>query len=280
MADAPIDQTVANDFLQTIISPEVQYAARNGLVMFPLIRTKIPTQPIKMFQTLQIPTVANFTALDKSAGSDITKEQPATSNVQITINKHKYVGFLLEDFVEFITDADLQEVYSDGMGYALSNVIDSDITAKYSDFTGSAATGGSNQAISADLIRMRKLLNDSNAPKNDRYAVLSSQSEADLLAIDNFVKVNEAGNDAALRKGLLGSAFGFDIYQSNNIVSATSVDQNMFFQKEALGMILANDIRVQTQYKLESMGWLVVSDVVYGLNTLRTTFGRVLQRTL
>jgi hypothetical protein len=38
---------------------------------------------------------------------------------------------------------------------------------------------------------------------------------------------------------------------------------------EAVCSAIQQDIRVQAQYKLEYLGWLVVSDMIYGVQALR-----------
>ena len=45
-----------------------------------------------------------------------------------------------------------------------------------------------------------------------------------LLGSDLFVRVDASGNDQALRNGMVGRAFGFDILVSNNCVIATGDD--------------------------------------------------------
>ena len=45
-----------------------------------------------------------------------------------------------------------------------------------------------------------------------------------LLASDLFVRVDASGNDTALRNGVVGRAFGFDVMVSNNCVNVTGDD--------------------------------------------------------
>ena len=49
---------------------------------------------------LHIPEISLISASDKSAGSDVSYDATATTETQLTVNKHKYVAKLFEDVAE------------------------------------------------------------------------------------------------------------------------------------------------------------------------------------
>ena len=58
---------------------------------------------------VHVPEIAIASASDKSAGSDVSYDATATTETQLSLNKHKYVGKLFEDITLIQSEADLVE---------------------------------------------------------------------------------------------------------------------------------------------------------------------------
>mgnify|MGYP007029117982 CR=1 FL=1 len=76
---------------------------------------------------INIPEMSLISASDKSAGADVSYDATATTETQLTVNKHKYVAKLFEDLTLIQSEADLVEKYSRMMGEALSRQVDAAI---------------------------------------------------------------------------------------------------------------------------------------------------------
>jgi hypothetical protein len=105
---------------------------------------------------------------------------------------------------------------------SVTNALESDLCALVAN--ASRAFGTANTAPFAtagnlsDIAAMRKILEDNGAPMSDLHMVLNSGSAANLRGIQNTLfKVNEAGTDAMLRSGDLGTLQGFKIHESAQI---------------------------------------------------------------
>lgn len=72
------------------------------------------------------------------------------------------------------------------------------------------------------LVDCKTILDDNGASPIDRSFVMNTAAAAKMAKIATLQKVNEAGNDALLRQGVLGSLFGFDLRQSAAPVSTTA----------------------------------------------------------
>ena len=92
---------------------------------------------------VHVPEIAIASASDKSAGSDVSYDATATTETQLSLNKHKYVGKLFEDITLIQSEADLVEKYTRMMGEALARQLDADIWAELDGLN-------SSQALSAD----------------------------------------------------------------------------------------------------------------------------------
>lgn len=71
------------------------------------------------------------------------------------------------------------------------------------------------------LTGARKILNDNGIPLGDRSVVIDTSAELNLMNLTNLQKINESGNDAQLRAGVIGSLFGFDMRPSAGVASHT-----------------------------------------------------------
>lgn len=79
------------------------------------------------------------------------------------------------------------------------------------------------------IVDARRYLNDSNVPMSGRALVVGSELEAVLLKADQFVKVNEAGSDSALREAQIGRLAGMPVYT----VPALDPDEGYAFHQTA-----------------------------------------------
>lgn len=93
-----------------------------------------------------------------------------------------------------------------------------------------AASVGASRAIGttagtapvlADFAGAKKILDDNGAPMSDRSAVFDTTAGVALRGTSNLYKVNEAGDSALLRQGVLGNLYGFALRESAGIVSTT-----------------------------------------------------------
>jgi hypothetical protein len=63
-------------------------------------------------------------------------------------------------------------------------------------------------------------LNQNNVPQQGRFLIVDPAAYGQLLLDSRFIKVNEAGENDALRNGVVGRAGGFTIAMSNNSFQA------------------------------------------------------------
>ena len=72
---------------------------------------------------------------------------------------------------------------------------------------------------------MRTILDKANVPTAGRWLVIPPEMYALILLDDRFVKTGGEMAEGILRTGLVAQAAGFDIYLSNNCVSANVSDK-------------------------------------------------------
>jgi len=150
----------------------------------------------KKGDTVVIPSLGTLTVRDKSGQTDMTVEEPTTSVVSLSINKHKYVCFGVEDVTALHSMINLGEGYiAEGLR-GIAEQFDGDILALYATLTQSDGTPGTD--ADRDLIvDVRQTLNEAKIPLTDRYIFWHPKDESALLQDTDFYSASSVGEAQA-----------------------------------------------------------------------------------
>jgi N4-gp56 family major capsid protein len=277
-----IGATAANVFRPNIWSNEVLMFVKSNLVLLPLIK-HYDAEVQSSGQTLEIPNVASISANLKAQNTVVTLNYNTDTKTTITLNRHYESSFLVEDLVKVQSKYDIRSDYTNAAGYAISEKIDSDLATGMTTAwkTAAQAYGAYGTALSDTVIlAVNRYLSENKAPRTDRSIVVHPKGEAEMLAIDKYVRYDALGTGEAIKNGKLGTIYGSTVYMSQNLVyldTATDEYSSLFFHKEAAAIAMQVNPRTQAQYKQEHLGFLVTVDVLYGVTTLRSGFGFTLK---
>jgi len=193
------------------------------------------TDRVALNQTVRVP----ITPIN-NAGSDITPamaipsgSDQAIGNQPVTITKSRYFPFSWtgEEIYSVDTGPGILTVQQDQIAQALraaANEIETDIgTALKNGASRAYGTAGTTPfgtaADMSDFAQVYKILDDNGAPKTDRRLVLSTTASANIRGKQSSLfKVNEAGDSALLRDGMLGTVMGMGLGESAGISQATA----------------------------------------------------------
>lgn len=172
------------------------------------------------------PTVATYT----KNSTTITPETLTDAQRSLVIDQSKYFAFEVDDI-------DMRQAKNGGAlmseaaseaAYALADVADQYVAGLYTgvDSANAISTTSITSAALAvqGLINLKVKLDNANVPTQGRYVVVPPWYHGLLLGSDLFVRVDASGTADALRNGVMGRAFGFDVYVSNNCVNVTGDD--------------------------------------------------------
>ena len=227
---------------------------------------------------IHIPEMSLIGATDKSAGSDVSYDATATTETQLTINKHKYVAKLFEDVLMIQSEADLVEKYSRMMGEALARQVDSDIWGELDGLNQSQALSADDTLTAGVFESVLATLGENDIPYMDGECamVVNPTLFADILnpsagIAQYFIRNDAVGEgNRGLRSGLVGSLYGIDVYMSNTVSTGgtASTIPGAVFHKSACVIAVQNDVRVQSEYSIDALGTKVVSDLLYGVKLI------------
>jgi hypothetical protein len=207
--------------------------SREQIGFIPAVSRNSNGERAALNQTIMIPITPAVTLADNTAAvtAPNTGDQTVT-NVSMTISKSKhapirwngeeqrgllnagsYHGILKNQFVQAFR--------------TLTNQIDTDLfTTAYQNASrayGTAATAPFGTAGDlSDIAQVRKILDDNGAPQTDLQLVMGSAAMANLRGKQNVLfKVNEAGTDELLRRGIIGELEGMMLHNSNAVQVVT-----------------------------------------------------------
>lgn len=172
-------------------------------------------------KSIKIPRGGSLTADTKVENVAATAQTFVYAQDELLLNLHKVIQVVLEDSAQIQATPDIVSDIIERMAKTLALDIDTSIVSILE--TPSAAGPDHRLAYAnatslgkADLLVARKLIHAQNLNFNECFIGVNPVSEADLLAVDDFVHVDKYGANAdGLRNGELGRLYGAPVIMSN-----------------------------------------------------------------
>ena len=172
------------------------------------------------------PTIGSYV----KNSTTITPETLTDAQRSLVVDQSKFFAFEVDDFDmrQAVNGGALMNEAAAEAAYGLADTADQFVAGLYVGVsaTNAITTTQVNDAAKAvaGLINLMTKLNEANVPTQGRYVVVPPWYYALLLGSELFVRVDASGSDQALRNGIVGRAFGFDVLVSNNCVNVTGDD--------------------------------------------------------
>lgn len=217
-----------------------------------------------------IPFMSKYEARDKASGVAVTFDANTETEIELTINKHKYLAFLIEDIVKVQTHYAIAESYREAQKEAVMRAIDTDLGSVHA----SAGTnvGGGVSADDVDMLSVVLALDLADVPQTQRAGVVHSKVMGDFRSVNKYVAYDQTGEKglAVSDKSAISNVYGFDLYMSNNVADDATNTHNLFFHKSAISLA----IQLKPTYKMEdSVDYIGIKSVlhtIYGFTVERS----------
>lgn len=273
LGTAGMTVTTGAVFIPEVWAKEMQRATESNLVAARLVK-RFDAEVQNVGQIVHIPKISNLVATAKSANTQVTLQAPTETKLDLTVNKHYESSFLIEDYLEAEAAYRIQEEYKEKAAYALAKQVDTDLLALNSGITQTVGTSGVPPS-DLNILQAIQYLDNADAPAQDRAFIMKPSLKATLLATDRYVNQDFVGmGDVPVKTGLFGQRYGVLFYTSTNVPNDSNGNPiNQLIHKEAYCAAIQKNITVKTDYILEYLGQLYVSQVLYGILGYRATFG-------
>jgi hypothetical protein len=297
-----ITRTTAAVFIPALWSDEVIASFKANLVATDLVTTMDHVG--KKGDTVYIPKGTRGVANAKAAQTQVTLQATTETNNTYTITQHWEYSRLIEDIVGVQAFDSMRQFYTDDAGYALAKKIDTFVHSQFAAvqsgtnystaLVGDGATtwnpaantnAGNSASLTDDGIRrIIQVLDNADVPFRNRAFVVPPVEKRKLLGISRFTEqafVGEAGEGNSIRNGLIGNLYSVPVFVSTNVASVLSTNgttnnyAGVLTHKDAVALIMQQNPRSQTQYKLEWLADLFTSDTIFGGGVLRPEAAQV-----
>lgn len=222
-----IDTTQAQYFIPEIWANSALSILRKTIVATPRVLRDSDVAAFTRGDVLHIPYPGTLAASAKAAGTEYTLAQPSgEAEVQVALNKHMAVSFVVEDIVRAQASQDVVARYVEAAAIALAEQIESDLIAELQ--TATSAVGEYGTDLSAATLRKAwKAMTDNKCPQDGRTLVMATSDAIALLGDSNLTSYFAFSRPQAIGGGgqALGSLYGFEAYASQFISEAgASID--------------------------------------------------------
>ncbi len=228
-------------------------------------------------------------------GNAVVDASPAQVDTTLTVDLHKYIAYIVGDkeLVQLASRYSLNEEYAKEIRNLLLEAVETSLFSLYSSLT-TNVVGDTTTAISDYEIRTALATVEGLKYRRSDYAIFVhpnvfwkqlagitkyytyEQSRLDLIATGGF-------NTRASNLNYKGTLYDVPVYTSSLVQSALLNYYNLMLHRQTFGYAIQTKgvgrsgmVRIQSDYKLENLGTLVVGDIIYGVAVLRENSGVVL----
>jgi hypothetical protein len=199
-------------------------ALRQHAVMSRLVNRSYDSLAAQKGSVINIPIPSAITARDVTSAVSYPANVDMNPTVaQVTLDFWKEAPFQLSDAdMLSVMDGTIPMEASEAIK-SLGNAVDTYIAGKHVGFFSKTGTQGSATpfatiGIATDL---RKVLNKTLTPVDNRSGVLDPDAEAAFLGISNVLQVDQSGSPEAIVNGSIGRKLGIDWYMNQNVTTYT-----------------------------------------------------------
>ena len=217
-------------------------------------------------EAVKIPKVENLTTNAVGSDGGFVGQANTKTEYTVTVDRWREASVTVPDIVKVQASYPLLELYTKQIGYALALDLEERLLNLYSGLANQVGTSG--VPVTDDtLLNAIQLLDEGDAPLEDRSMVFRPASKRTLMKIDKFVDASKTGlGKGAQITGLFGEIYGIPIFFHNSVVSSSGI-HNMVWHKEAFGA--AVQIDVKTERFRTKLADDVVGHILFGTAELR-----------
>lgn len=196
----------------SVITKETLVQVENNLCFAGKVNRQFENQMVKVGDTITVRKPNRFTVSDGAALVIQNINEPSTS---ITISNQKHVGFLFSAKELTLTVEEFSERYIKGAALALSNKIDFDVAALFSQVNNEVGTPATVPNNFTFLAAVGQRMDEGAVPQDGRVLIMNSATHWSMAAALSTLYVRSVAEPAL--KGFLAAIANFEIYLDQNV---------------------------------------------------------------
>ena len=270
MANESTSSTLSE--LYTEIVAEALFVASERSVMRPLVKNYAISGGGK---SVEVPVYAAVSAAAVSEASDLSNTAINPTSVTITASENG----IMTTLTDLGRNASPRNVAADIgrlFGEAIAKKIDTDLTALFDGFSSVVGSAGAEVTV-AKIFEAVATLRQAAVPA-PYSGVLNPKVAYNVKKNLTNTFVNPNPNDLtneALRTGYVGNIAGVQMFETSNVDGTSDTDncKGCIFHKDALGLAMMQDLKIETQRDASLRADEIVATAVYGVGELHDSYG-------
>lgn len=248
------------------------------------------TQGGDIFHVPDVYTNAFTVNTQSTQGAEVTTAGPAQVDVTLTIDTHKYIAHIIgdKDAQQLSSMYDFNGIYARKTGSQLADELEDSIFNLWSGLSTNSVGDTATVLTDLEIRQSIEKLATANFDLGEcgwfihpyvywtQVLAIQKYYDASMIGLTGSGNgLTKSGNFGEMNKerGLQGSLYGIPIYVSSNVVSGLLTYRNLLAHKSAFGFALqtpgGSKVRVQAKNRMENLGFLTVTDILYGVVELR-----------
>ena len=275
MANETTSSTLSE--LYTEIVAEALFVASERSTMRPLVKNYAITGGGK---SVEVPIYAVVSAAAVSEATDLSNTAINPSSVTITASE---IGLMttLTDLARNSAPRNVAADIGKLFGEAIAKKIDTDLTALFDGFTQEVGDGTA-VLSAANVFNAVAVLRKTAVPTSEISGVFHPLNAYDLKSglTNTFAGRDTELSNEALRNGFVGKVAGVNIFETSNLADSSGNNpgttgdyKGAVFHKDALGLAMMQDLKIETQRDASLRADEIVATSVYGVGELHDTYG-------
>ena len=270
MANESTSSTLSE--LYTEIVAEALFVASERSVMRPLVKNYAISGGGK---SVEVPVYAAVSAAAVSEASDLSNTAINPTSVTISASENG----IMTTLTDLGRNASPRNVAADIgklFGEAIAKKIDTDLTALFDGFSSVVGSAGAEVTV-AKIFEAVATLRQAAVPM-PLAGVLNPKVAYNVKKNLTNTFVNPNPNDLtneALRTGYVGNIAGVQMFETSNVDGTSDTDncKGGIFHKDALGLAMMQDLKIETQRDASLRADEIVATAVYGVGELHDSYG-------
>jgi N4-gp56 family major capsid protein len=269
--------TTLNDLLPSIVA-EALFVASEKSIMRGLVRNY--SLGAGQGKTVTVPIYPKVTAAALTEATAPTFTAVSTDGAVLTVSE---VGLTAQvsDLALMASSSNVVADIGRLFGEAVARKMDTDLMALFMALSTSTVGGVTTTATPALIFQaIAKLRSQGYDTSNDCAIVLHPNVAYDVASVltSTFAAPASAIGNSALENGFMGMIGGVPVYQSSLVPvetggSAAGDYACAVFHKDAFGLAVMQDIRIESQREATKRGFDIVGSAIYGVGELYDAAG-------
>lgn len=232
-----------NNFVSTVWANAILENLNDAAVYMNCVNRDYEGEIRGVGDTVQINSVGRVTIGTYTPNTwNITPEVLDGAGQKLTITEKNYFAFGIDDVDKAQMKSSVMAAAMKEAAWGLKDTADSFLATTIKASVATANTvgavivgedGGDTTAYRL-LVRAKRLMDDANTPKNDRWGVVPNWFQEELLLDPRFTGFGTSGNRATAMSGAVEDLLGFKLMFSNNVPVSGSEYSLLFGYKGAV----------------------------------------------